>query len=76
MKLRSNIIAIENWSHDKARRKSRFRCNACSKLVADGSALVIERRGTSSHGYHAECFNGPAAEAALARDAERLAGAI
>jgi hypothetical protein len=33
----------------------------------------VERRGRSSHGYHADCFNGLAAEAALARDAERMA---
>lgn len=74
MKLRPNIFTIEGWQHNPARRKSRFRCQGCAKLVDDGSTLVIERRGKSSHGYHAECFHGAAADAALERQAERLAG--
>ena len=65
-------MTIANWSHNPARRKSRFRCQACAKLVADGTTLVIERRGKSSHGYHADCFDGASGQAAMAREAERM----
>lgn len=70
-----NIFAIENWIHNPARRKSRYRCQGCSKLVADGSHLVVERRGKASHGYHNECFDGFAGQAALAREAECMGSA-
>ena len=72
MRLRSNIITIPNWTFNAAKRKHRFRCQVCAKLVGDGSTLIIERRGKSSHGFHADCFDGSfEAVAALAREAER-----
>lgn len=75
MKLRSNIITIKDWHFNPAKRSHRFRCQGCGKLVEDGSALVIERRGKTSHGYHADCFEGSSAgKAALVREAERQLG--
>jgi hypothetical protein len=70
MKPRATVIAITNWSHDPKRRGARFRCQTCSKLIADGSDIVIERRQGGAHGYHSECFIGASAAAALARQAE------
>ena len=72
---RPNILTIRKWVHDPKRRKSRFRCQGCGKLVADGSTLMVERRGASSHGYHADCFYTSAAgQAALERDCDHLFG--
>lgn len=74
-KPRPNIFTIENWVHDPKRRKHRFRCAECQKLVDDGTTLIVERRGTSSHGYHGDCFHtGQAGAAAAAREFERLNG--
>lgn len=74
MKLRPNIFTIANYRFDPKRRKHRFRCQACCKAVADGEALTVERRGKSSHGYHADCFEtSVAGAAAIAREVERLA---
>ena len=76
MKLRSNIFAIENWVYNPARRKCRYRCQTCMKLVPDGSHLVVERRGKTSHGYHSDCFNSSfEGVAALARETERMGSA-
>ena len=50
------IMYLRGWKHDPARRKRRFRCQACGKLVADGGSVILERRGQSSHGYHGECW--------------------
>jgi hypothetical protein len=70
MKPRATVIEITGWVHDPKRRGARFRCQGCAKLIADGSDIVIERRHAGAHGYHAGCFKGEAAEAALARQAE------
>jgi hypothetical protein len=72
MRQKPNVFTIRAWRFDPKRRAHRFRCQGCAKLIADGSDVVLEKRGRSSHGYHAECFTGLAAEAALARDDERL----
>ena len=62
------IFEIKNWSHDPKRRKHRFRCMECDKIISDGTDVVIERRGKSSHGYHKQCFgSGLSSQAALAR---------
>jgi len=67
-----NPITIDNWTHDPARRKRRFRCGSCSKLIEDGSNVVIERRPGGAHGYHADCFDADTwnREAVLARAAK------
>ncbi len=65
-------FTITNWTHNPARRKHRFRCQTCARVIADGSDVVIERRGRSSHGYHAECFTGLNREAVEARSRSPL----
>ena len=47
---------ITDWSHNPARRKHRFRCQVCDRIIGDGADVVIEKRGKSSHGYHTDCF--------------------
>lgn len=70
---RPNVITIRDWVHDPKRRKSRFRCQGCAKIIEDGAMLVIERRGKTSHGYHSDCFHASSAGAsARSRDYERL----
>lgn len=68
------LIRIDDWRHEPRKRRRRFRCQECQRLIGDGTRVVIERRGKSSHGYHAACFDaalaGPRpsnAKAALAR---------
>lgn len=75
MKPRPNLFTVSNWTHDPKFRTSRFRCQTCACVIADGGDVVIERRGKSSHGYHAECFakGGPAATAARLREEARYA---
>jgi hypothetical protein len=73
MRPRSNVYTLRDWCYDPKRRAHRFRCQGCARVIDDHTDVVVERRGRSSHGYHADCFNGLAAEAALARDAERMA---
>jgi hypothetical protein len=57
---------ISNWVHNPARRKHRWRCVNCGRLVQDGSDVVVEKRGTrinsggygmGSLGFHAECWD-------------------
>lgn len=50
------LFSIKNWQHNPHRRKHRFRCQQCQIIIKDGSDLVIEKRGKSSHGYHLACF--------------------
>ena len=73
MKPRSNIIRIDDWTFNPAKRAHRFRCAACSKLVEDGTDLVLERHGKRSTGWHAHCFDNTEFGAlAKQREAERL----
>ena len=73
MRRQSNVFTISNYAFDPKRRKHRFRCQGCHKVIMDGGNVTLERRGGSSHGYHAECFTGLTAEAALLRNEEWLA---
>lgn len=74
MKPRSNLITILGWVHNPKRRAHRFRCQGCARIIADGSDIIIERRGGSSHGYHQRCFTSMAGHAAALRDQEHLNG--
>lgn len=73
MTTNKTVIELTNWVHNPRLRKRRFRCQTCMRLIADGSDVVIERRPRGAHGYHADCFTGMNARAALARQAERVA---
>lgn len=75
MKTPAYIFSLDNWVHNPARRKNRFRCNHCQKIVQDHSNLIMERnRGV----WHIECWhstvNNPQslAFAAKARENEYL----
>lgn len=63
---------IQNWTHNPAKRKSRFRCQGCAKLIADGSTVVIERRPGGAHGYHKHCLTGLSLEAVEGRNKEHM----
>ncbi len=75
MKPRPTVFRIQGWVHNPRIRKSRFRCQHCSRLIADGSNVVLERRPGGTHGYHAECFEaGSAGQAAMSRNQEHMEG--
>ena len=66
------LFQIKNWQHNPRRRKHRFRCQQCSKIIEDGLDIVIERRGKSSHGYHVSCFcKQDESRGAIARNPEK-----
>jgi len=56
MKPLPRIFTITGWTHDPHRRKHRWRCQGCQRVIEDGSDVTVERRGRASHGYHSECF--------------------
>jgi hypothetical protein len=53
MKRPNHIFPLNNWVHDPKRRKSRFRCVSCSKIVQDHSDLIMER---GAGVWHAGCW--------------------
>ena len=53
----ARVFTIENWHHDPKRRKHRWRCQECQRIIDDGHDVTVERRGNSSHGYHRSCFS-------------------
>lgn len=53
MKRPAHIFPLNDWVHDPKRRKSRFRCVSCSKIVQDHSDLIMER---NMGVWHAECW--------------------
>ena len=65
------MLRILGYVHRPERRRHRWRCQTCSKLIADGSDVIVEKRAHGSHGYHVACFSGEGAEAALLRHVER-----
>jgi hypothetical protein len=71
MKRAPTVFTVRAWVFDPKRRAHRFRCQGCAKIIQDGGDVVMERRGKSTHGYHAMCFTGLAAEAATLRSEEQ-----
>jgi len=65
-------IEIPNWIHNPAKRKHRFRCQGCAKLIADGSTVIIERRPGGAHGYHKDCLTGHSLAAVNGRNDEHI----
>ncbi len=61
---------ISNWAHDPSKRKHRWRCSTCGRIIQDGSDVVVERRGSrtrrghwgqswamGSLGFHGDCWD-------------------
>lgn len=69
----TSIFTIDNYQHQPARRKHRFRCQVCQRLIDDGDTAVVERRPGGAHGYHGDCWavGGINVQAAKARAARK-----
>jgi hypothetical protein len=64
----TTLLHIPDFQYQAERRKHRFRCPTCSRIVEDGEVVMeTRRRGHSTHAYHGACFTGMNATAAIAR---------
>ena len=59
---------INNWTHDPSKRKRRFRCPMCNKIIPDGTDIKLMTNRTTGGGwgqtfrmgalgFHSDCYD-------------------